>query len=387
MRLKACVESLREGGKLKVAASMRYLPNVMVCGCGSAGTAIAADVSLMGCQVNLFELPEFEKNIVSIRDHKGIELSGITSSGKTGFAKLNKITTNPEEAIENTELIMVTVPAPAHEAFFEALAPYLAEGQTILVNTGYWASLRMKDLLKRKGVLGKVTVAEEHIMPYLSRTVGPAHAHIYNFKRDLRVSAWPASKNESVYKLVKRVYPQFILSKNVIENNFYPGNPSVHAQITLPKAAFFFEQAREFRFYGEVSLCASKLTDAFDKERIKVAMALGCDVPHAVDWFRRAYQYEGNNLYEMFGKVTNEHAQRWGTDAGNRRVLQEDLCYFFVPMVQFAEALGIEVPVTRAIIEILQIFTDFDYRKKGVTLKDLGMEGFTKKEQFINYVT
>lgn len=366
---------------------MKGLISVAVCGCGSAGTAIAADVSFTGCQVNLFELPEFEQNIIPIRERKGIELTGTTSSGKTGFAKLNRITTDAQEAIKNTELIMITVPAPAHGAFFEALAPYLADGQTILVNTGYWASLRMKDLLKRKGVLEKITVAEEHIMPYLSRTVGPAHAHIYNFKRDLKVSAWPATKNEAVYKLVKKVYPQFTLSKNVIENNFYAGNPSVHAQITLPKAAFFFEQAREFKFYSEVSLCASKLTEAFDKERIKVAAALGCNVPHALDWFRRAYQYQGDNLYEIFGKVTNEHAQRWGTDAGNRRVLQEDLCYFFVPMEQFADVLGIDVPVTKAMIEILKVFTDYDYREKGVTLKDLGMGGFTTKEEFINYVS
>ena len=366
---------------------MKDLPSVAVCGCGSAGTAIAADVSLMGCKVNLFELPEFEKSIAAIRERKGIELTGTTSSGKTGFAKLNRVTTNPREAIHDVELIMITVPAPAHGAFFEALSPHLVEGQTLLVNTGYWASLRMGGLLKRKGLLEKVTVAEEHIMPYLSRTVGPAHAHIYNFKRDLRVSAWPATRNEAVYKLVKKVYPQFSLTKNVIENNFYAGNPSVHAQITLPKAAFFFEQAREFKFYGEVSSCASKLTDAFDKERIEVARALGCHVPHAFDWFRRTYKYKGNDLYEMFGKVTNEHAQRWGTDAGNRRVLQEDLCYFFVPMEQLANLLGIDVPVTKAIIEILQVFAGFDYRGNGVTLKDLGMEGLTTKDQIIDYVT
>ena len=134
---------------------MEDLPSVAVCGCGSAGTAIAADVSFMGCQVNLFELPEFEQNIAPIRERKGIELTGITSSGKTGFAKLNRITTNAQEAIEEAELIMITVPAPAHRAFFEALTPYFVEGQTILVNTGYWASLRMKDLLKRKRFLEK----------------------------------------------------------------------------------------------------------------------------------------------------------------------------------------------------------------------------------------
>lgn len=366
---------------------MRDLPSVAVLGCGGAGAAIAADISLLGCKVNLYELPEFEKNLDPIREHQGLNLTGNTSSGKTGVAKFNKITSHAQEAIEDAELIMITVPAFAHEAFFEAILPYMIEGQTILVNTGYWASLRVKELLKKKGVLGKITVAEEHIMPYLSRIVGPAHAHIYNFKRNIRMSAWPSTKNEGAYKLVKKVYPQITLSKNVIENNFYPGNPSVHAQINIPKAAFFFERAKEFRFYSEVSLCASKLTDAFDKERMEVASALDCSVPYTVDWVSKAYEYEGNNLYEMYGNVTCEHAKRWGNDAGNRRVLKEDLCYFFVPMEQLAEALGINVPVTKAMIEILQIFSDFDYRSNGITLKDLGMEGFTTKDQFINYVT
>lgn len=366
---------------------MKDLPSVTVCGCGSGGAAIAADLSLLGCKVNLYELPVFEKNLDPVREHGGIQLSGNTCSKKTGFTKLNRVTINAQEAIENVELIMITVPAFGHEAFVEALSSYLVEGQTILINTGYWASLRVKNLLKKKSVLHKVTVAEEHIMPYLSRLIGPAYAHIYNFKRDLRVSAWPSTKNEEVLKLVKKVYPQFSLSKNVIENNFYPGNPSVHAQITIPKAAFFFERAKEFRFYGEVSLCASKLTDAFDKERIRVASALDCEVPHAFDWFQRAYDYKGDNLSEIFGNIKCEHTKRWGNDDGNRRVLREDLCYFFVPMEQLADIVGIDVPITKAMIEILQIFTDFNFRANGITLKDLGMGDFTTAKQIINYVT
>jgi opine dehydrogenase len=366
---------------------MRDLPRVTVCGCGSAGMAIAADLSMLGCKVTLYELPDFEENLDPIKENRGIELSGNTFSGKTGFAELNRITSNAQEALEDAELVMVTAPAFAHETFFEVISSYLAEGQTILVNTGYWASLRMKGLLKMKGTLDKVILAEEHIMPYLSGKVGPAHVHIYNFKRDLKISAWPSTKSESAYEIVKKVYPQFSLSKNIIENNFYPGNPSVHAQIVIPNAAFFFERAREFRFYGEASLCASKLTDAFDRERIRVAAALGCDVPHAFDWFPRTYDYKGHNFYEMFGNVTCEHTKRWGTNAATERVLREDLCYFFVPMEQFAEFLGIDVPVTKAIIEMLQIFTDFDYRANGVTMKDLGMDGFTTKAQIIDYVT
>jgi len=362
------------------------LPSVTVCGCGSGGMAMAADISLLGCKVNLYESSDFRENLNPIRENKGIVLTGNTYSGKQGLAKLNRITDDAEEAIEDMELIMINVPAMAVGRFVDDLSPYLIEGQTIVVTTGYWASLRSKELLDKTGALEKITFAEEHIMPYLSRKTEPAHAHIYNFKRDIRLAAWPATKNAAAYEVVKKVYPQMQLSENVLENNFYPGNPSVHAQINIPKAAFFFERAKEFRFYGEVSMCASKLMDAFDKERMDVITAFGCKSINQIEWHRRTYKYEGENKYEIYGNVTNPHAQRWGNDAGNRRVLKEDLCYFFVPMEQLAEVVGIDVPVTKAMIEMLKIFTDFDYRANGITLKDLGMEGLTKN-QIIDYVT
>jgi len=365
---------------------MTDLPTVTVCGCGSGGIAMAADLSLLGCTVNLYEFPDFKPNLDPIRENGGIVLTGNTFSGKTGLARLNRITCLAEEAIEDTELIMINAPAMAVEIIVEELSPHLTEGQIIVVTTGYWASLRSKKILEKTGVLGKITFAEEHIMPYLSRKIGPAHAHIFNYKRDIRIAAWPAIRNEVAYDAVKKVYPQMKLSRNILENNFFPGNPSVHPQINIPKAEFFFERAREFRFYGEVSLCASKLMDAFDEEKRRVAAAFDCEIPIHTDWVKETYAYEGENRYEIYGNVTCPHTQRWTNDAGNRRVLREDLCYFLVPMEHLARVVGVPVPVTKAIIEILQIFADFDYRGNGLTLKDLGLEGMDK-DQIIHYLT
>lgn len=115
---------------------------VAVCGGGRGGTALAADMTFMGCRVNLFELPKFGRSLEPILQSGGIELTGDTQSGKTGVAKLNLVTTDPAEAIRGVDLIMIPVPAFGHQAFFEAIAPHLRPGQTILVNTCYWACLR-----------------------------------------------------------------------------------------------------------------------------------------------------------------------------------------------------------------------------------------------------
>ena len=88
----------------------------------------------------------------------------------------------------------------------------------------------------KTGTLEKITFVEQNVNTYLSSKIGPSHANIYNFKRDIGMSAWPAEKNAAAYEKVKKVYPQMKLCKNILETNFYPGNPSIHAQINIPKA-------------------------------------------------------------------------------------------------------------------------------------------------------
>lgn len=356
---------------------------VTVCGCGNAGIAMAADISFLGFDVNLFEMPEFEKNLEPIKALGGVELFGKTYSGKTGLAKLNKITSDAKEAVEGSDVIFLTLPAQHHSTVFEHLSTYLSKGQIIVATTGYWASLRLRELIQEKKLEEKITIVEANIFPYLSGNIGPAKANIFNYKRYIPISAFPADKNEEKCEIVRKIFPQYFVSKNVLETNLYPGNHSVHPQIALPNVVFFFERAREFRFYAELSQSASKLAGAFDEERIKVAAYFDCDTTDYVTAFKKTYKYKGKDLYEVYSNT--EHSERWGRVEGVYRVLIEDLCYFFVPMESLAKMAGIAVPITTAMIDIFKVFTGYDYRSNGITLKNLGMEGLTKK-QILNYV-
>ena len=95
---------------------------------------------------------------------------------------------------------------------------------------------------------------------------------------------------------------------------------------------------------------------------------------------------QGKDLYELHGDVRCPHVQRWGPAHRNLRVLIEDICHFFVPMEQLAEVVGFEVPVTKAMIEILKVITEYDYRANAVTLKSLGLDGMDR-DQIVEYVT
>jgi opine dehydrogenase len=364
---------------------VKKLPKIAVCGSGSAGAAIASDLSLMGCSVNLFELDKFrKKNVEPILERGGIEVTGETQSGKIGLAKFNIVTTDPEEAVKDTDLIMITVPAYAHEAFFNAITPHLREGQNILINTGYFASLRFAGMLKSRGVFEKITLAEANIMPYISVKQEATQVHIQRVKRHVSLSAFPAEKTGKVLELVKRVYPQHDSVPNVLWSNFAPGNTPVHATFAIPIASYYFDRNRGGKFYGEATTCGARLVQAFDKERLKIGGELGCQLETEEEWFEKTYGYKGKDLAEALRK--SDHAEEWTTSAFIESVIREDIMYFYVPLVEFGQLLGIPTPTTNAIIEVMGIMLGINYRENGITLKDLGLLGMTR-ERIVDYVT
>jgi opine dehydrogenase len=359
-----------------------------VIGSGPAGTAIAADLALKGnIQVNMFELEKFKNSIKPFQEHGGIEImdNSKTTSGKTGFAKLNKMSTNPEEVIGEADVIMVAVPAMYHEYIFETISSYLKTGQIVLFNTGYWACLRIykkyKDLIESKGI----KIAESNIMPYLSGKFEPNKIMIYNYKRNIKVTTLPGKNSDKTVKYLKNYYTQFEAVPNVLYTNIIEGgNPCVHVEFSLPILGYMFDRYKGCKFYGEATLMGSRLTEAFDKEREKVAEKLGINkVEKALEWVTKVYGYKGKTFDEAFRK--SEHADRYSSRAGIIRILNEDICYSFIPLVQMGKLLGVSTSVTKSMIDVVSVMLNEDYWGRGLTLEDMGLANLNK-EEILSYV-
>ena len=127
--------------------------NIAVLGAGNGGIASAADLSLRGFAVNLYESPEFEANLKPIRERGGIEIAGAAGNG---FINPKKVTTNIQEAIEDVDLIIVVAPAYAHSILARKFAPYL-QNQPVILNPGHTGgALEFARTLKEAGYSGKI---------------------------------------------------------------------------------------------------------------------------------------------------------------------------------------------------------------------------------------
>lgn len=363
---------------------------VAVCGGGRGGTAIAADLTFMGCSVNLFELPQFKRSIEPLIERGGVELSGDTQSGKTGFAKLNKITTDAAEAIRGVKLIFLPVPAFGHQVFFEAIAPHLEAGQNIVVNTGYWACLRFAPMLKKLGIFDDVTLAEAMILPYASNIVGPAQTHIHRTKKEfIALSAFPAVKTDAILELVQQVYPQHQKVPNVLWTSMGNLNTPIHAPFTVPIAGMLFDRFTDghqggCKFYGEATTPGANLVSAYDRERLAIGKALDVELQTEEELMFRLYGYKGKDLAEAMRK--SEHADMFTDVKFHHGLILEDLRYFYVSLAQLGEQLGIPTPVTQAIVTVMGVMVGIDYRDGATMLSDIGLAGLNK-DQIIRFVT
>lgn len=363
---------------------------IAVCSAGRGGTAIAADLTFMGCQVNLFELPHFEKSLEPIRQRRGVELTGDTQSHKTGFAELNMVTTDPREAIRGVDLIMLPVPAFGHQAFFDAIVPHLEAGQSILVNTCYWACLRFAPMLRKRGIFDEITLAEAMILPYACNVIGPAQTLIHRTKQQfIALSAFPATKTDRMLELVQRVYPQHQKVPNVLWTNLSNLNTPIHAPFTIPIAGMLFDRFTDgrqggARFYGEATTSGARLVAAYDVERMAVGKALSVELQTEEEMMFRLYGYKGMDLAEAMRK--SEHADMFTDVLFHHGLLEEDLRYFYVSLAQLGEQLGIPMPVTNSILTVMSTMVGMDYREGATTLKDLGLAGLNA-DQIVRFVT
>ena len=133
------------------------IKNITVIGAGSTGHAAAAIYSMKGFAVTLFDHEEFAPRLSRVR-----ELGGVALRGKVrGIGQVARVSTSPEEAIPGAELIAVHVMSPRHEEVARTIAPYLHDGQHILIVPGNLGAFVFRRVFRELGVTADVTVTDQ----------------------------------------------------------------------------------------------------------------------------------------------------------------------------------------------------------------------------------
>jgi opine dehydrogenase len=355
-----------------------------VVGAGHGGKAMAAHLAIKGFQVNLFNrTPE---HIAAIKARKGIELESY-EGGPHGFGELNLVTSNIKEAIEEADVLMIVVPSSAHADVARLSAPYLRDGQIVVLHPGRTCgALEFAKVIRDAGIKADVTISEAETFIYASRSDGPAQARIFRIKDAVPLASLPAHQTSNVLEIINDAYPQFIDGINVLHTGLNNMGAIFHPALALLNAGWIESTHGDFQFYIDgVTPSVARLLEVLDRERVTVASALGIRAQTAMDWLQMAYTTSGEDLHEAIHNQPGYYGIKAPMTL-NHRYIFEDVPMSLVPIASMAHRYGVSVRGIESIIRLACIIHRTDYWRRGRTLQKLGVDSLSVTE-FTNYVT
>jgi len=371
---------------------------IAVLGAGNGGYVMAADLSMVGHKVNLYELPEYaEYNLNPVIERGGIEVisqdtSGneivLSAGGRSSFIKISgEVGADIQKAISGVDIIMLVVPGFVREKFIRAFAPYLEDDQIILIWPGYFGALQCVKLLKDLGVEKDVTVAETESLIYNCTKLGNAKVRNKGQKEKMLVSIFPAKKKETAFNELQKIYPQFLPANNVLETTLVNVNPPLHPQSVLLN---LYRVERKFYPFDEklnkpiekaydVTPGMARVMEQVDMERMKIGEKLGLKLNSLQKTLGIFYGAKGKDLYETISTCYAYQVQGAPLSLEDRYVT-EDIPYGLVPYTLLGEQLGIRVNTIRAMATIGCSVTGRNFWEEGLTMEKAGLAGKNEKE-------
>ncbi len=353
-----------------------------IIGAGHGGKAMAADLAAKGFPVTLYNrTPE---RIQEIRWRGELDLEYETGVGRC--CPLALVTSDIEEALYNADVIMVVVPASGHRSIAINCAPYLHDGQLLILNPGRTGgALEVRRILNQEGCTADVIVAEAGTFIFASRSTGPAQAQIFRRKNTVPLAALPAIYTGRVLETICDAYPQFIPVPNVLHTSLDNMGAIFHPALTLLNAGWIERTQGNFQFYIEgVTRSTAHVLEVLDRERVTIAASLGVNARTALRWLKDAYSAEGNTLYEAIQANPGYQGIQAPRNLRHRYIF-EDVPFSLVPLALLGQQFGVNTWAVDAMIRLASVIHGTNYYQRGRTAQDMGLTGL-RVDEVLHYV-
>lgn len=338
-----------------------------IIGAGNGGEAFAAYLSIKGLDIAIFDV--FQDTVDTLNKQGGIYLDG--ESKVTGFGKILFASTDIEKVIEGAEVILLILPSAFHKTIAVKLAPYLKNAQIVIGNPiTPMGSMEFSNTLKEAGCCADIVLAGTNTLLFACRLQKVGKVIVGGQKNDIMVAAYPAIKNDVVFRAVKDILPEYRMVPDLLQVTFDNLNFEFHPGPTLLYTAMIENQNIKFEYYHDFVPAQIKLIMAIDKERLKLCKIYGVEARDVTTIFRDEYGYDGD-LYQMI-KHADCYKGIMGPDTLNNRFLTEDIPYSLRAIQSLAKIARIETPAIDTVINMAYILVG-DKLDEGRTLKNLGL--------------
>jgi opine dehydrogenase len=347
-----------------------------IIGAGNGGQSIAGDLVLRNIEVaGIYDCNPTP--IQYIKQQGGIKMTGPVVSG---FASISLATTNIEELMEISDILLVAVPATAHETLAKQMAPHLRSNHLIVLFPGYvGGTIVFRKVFEKFHNNEQVLLAETISMPYATRLIEPAAVGIKARKRALPIAAFPGINTTKVVEKLNNAFPEIVPWEDVLSVGFNNPNPILHVvKYLFNLGRVESPEAFEADFHAWGSPTIDRIEQKVDSERLMVIQSIGLKCLSIREFHELCY---GELHYKPI-PISKDYKSSLPPSASQapERFITEDVPMGLVPISDFGKKFGVPTPTADLLIDIASFIRETDYRKLGRTCEYLGLADMNTNE-------
>lgn len=361
------------------------------------------------------------KKSIENLEKTGILLDGVQNNlygfERSGKAYLDLVSTDMGKVVKGTGLIVIAIPALAHEHYLRSLVPLLEDGQVVHIFTDNYASLLLRKFMREMGCKKKVIVGGWASAPYGTRIVklgGFWMPHVGAKYRaiTLRGATQPMTDIEEFIESAKYLPAMDSVTQGngpvagdtMLDIGFSNVNPVIHVPASvlgvssMENWSLVYGNAPDTYSMYSHGLCPSiaRVQWQFYQEEKSIADAIGIDIPHydyEMFFSRRTIltqEYMGlnsegkDNVVFPLDKPCDEG--NVGPNSIDHRYFTEDIPVGCKIYHDLGMKFGVPTPVIDSMITIGGTYHEKNYFKEtNYSLDYLGI-GNMDKAQLLKYL-
>ncbi len=345
-----------------------------IIGAGSGGCAAAADLTLQGFDITLYN--RSPGRLATLKDQGGVHLK---DPEDRGIIPVRKLTVDIGEALADSNRILIMLPTHTLGYYAQAMAPHLASSHQILLAPGHTGgALYLRQQLKQAGCEAEPVMGEAHTLPYISRMTGPGVVTVWARTDPLLCSALPATDTPEWLAAFRDAFPSLTPVESVLATSLNNLNAVMHPGAIILNAGWIERTHGGFRFYSEGTTPAvGRVLQATDDERLAIAGAMGLQLESFIDAFYHGGltttdAWQSGDIYRAIAESEPDREIRAPTSLDDR-YMHEDIGFGLVPMMALASIGRVPTPTMAALVHLGSLANDISYAETGLNASKLGI--------------
>lgn len=358
------------------------IQRVAILGAGNGGITAAADLTLRGFEVRLFEMPQFSKNIDLLKARGGAVV--LKEAAGDQRAVIPHLTTDIRQALDGAQLVLVTIPSLWVEAFAQVAAPHIRPEQVVVLHTAAcMGAVRFVRAARAIGVTTEFSIGEFSTLAYGTRAF-PERGEV---ELSLRVkefyfAAYPGRRTRELAGAAQQIYDGVVPIDNVWGTTLINGNPECHCGPCLLNAGRIEYSKGEFWLYVEgITAHTVNVLLQVGAERLALGSAMGYQLDDGTTArIKRGYLLPGPEPVHVKYNTSPVFSKIKGPSSLDSRYFIEDISNGLVLYSSLGRALGVPTPASDAIVTLGGILLQRDFTAEGITLDKLGFAGMGSEQ-------